>query len=424
MDGRAKSVPKQITEVGERLSARSGISELMDDLGAAMTGDQAGRVHMLGGGAPAAIPQAQSAWRDALQRLLGDPAQIDKVLGVYDAPAGSPAFRRQVAEHFKTTLGWPITAANVAVTPGGQSAFFQLFTLLGSAERPVTLPIAPEYIGYADQGWQAGLFRAHRPRIEEVGPHDFKYHVDFEALDLAGAGAVCLSRPTNPSGNVLTDAELDRLVTLARKSDVPLILDNAYGQPFPGAVFTPATPPAWDDSIIRVYSLSKLGLPGVRTGIVVATEEIARRVAAMTAVIGLANNNVGQAIVGPMLNSGALLRLCDVAIRPHYQRRALLAREMIDHAFGDAFPYRVHLTEGAFFLWLWLPELPIASRQLYERLKQRGVLVVPGEYFFYGLPEGDWPHRRQCVRITYSQSEGVVREGIHVIAELLRELHA
>ncbi len=80
---------------------------------------------------------------------------------------------------------------------------------------------------------------------------------------------------------------------------------------------------------------------------------------------------------------------------------------------------RVHKPEGAFFLWLWFEGLPISSQQLYERLKQRGVLVVPGHYFFPGL--GDpWRHREECVRMNYAPDDDAVRRGIRLIAEEVR----
>ncbi len=190
------------------------------------------------------------------------------------------------------------------------------------------------------------------------------------------------------------------------------------------AQFTEAKLPTWDEDLVMVFSLSKLGLPGARTAIVVAHEEIAERVAAMNAVIGLANNNIGQAIAGPLLKNREILRLSREVIQPFYRQRAKLALEVVAQEFGDGFPYRVHAAEGAFFLWIWFPELPISSRELYERLKQRNVLLVPGEYFFYGLPTDlDWPHRRQCVRITFSQSEETVVAGLRIIGEVLRQLH-
>jgi valine--pyruvate aminotransferase len=418
-----------ITDLGSRLSATSGIVELMEDLGQAMGGSHRGTMRMLGGGNPAAIPEVQQLWRRRLGEILANADECDRMLVNYDGPAGSPAFREIVAEAFRARLGWNIAPRNVAVTAGGQTAFFELFALFGGDaagdKRRILLPIAPEYIGYADQGLASGVFAAHRPRIELRGEHDFKYHVDFERLETeASLGAIAVSRPTNPSGNVLADEELARLRRFANDQGVPLILDNAYGLPFPTAMFTAAQLPPWDEDMVMVFSLSKVGLPGVRTAIVVAREEIIQRISSMTAVIGLANNNIGQAIVGPLLASGELLRLSEETIRPFYAEKSRLAREIVAQQFGERFPYRVHANEGAFFLWLWFPELQIPTRELYQRLKRRNVLVVPGEYFFYGLPPGeDWPHSRQCIRVTFSQAEKTVVEGLRVISDELAALH-
>ena len=80
-----------------------------------------------------------------------------------------------------------------------------------------------------------------------------------------------------------------------------------------------------------------------------------------------------------------------------------------------------HKPEGAFFLWLWLPDLPISSQELYQRLKAHGVLVVPGHHCFFGLNE-DWPHRHECIRISYVQEEQAVQTGMKKIAEVIREV--
>jgi valine--pyruvate aminotransferase len=321
-----------------------------------------------------------------------------------------------------------VTADHVAVTSGGQSAFFYLFNLLAGPRpdgfRRVLLPLVPEYIGYADQGVAESMFTARRPRIETIADRRFKYRVDFDALNVGDdIAAICVTRPTNPSGNVLTDEEVDRLARIARARQIPLIVDNAYGAPFPGAVFEDIRP-VWDPGMIFTFSLSKVGLPGLRTGIVVAEESLVRRIASMTAIIGLANGNVGQAVVRPMLESGELVQLSRDVIRPYYQERSRRAEAIVRAEFRDDFPYAIHRSEGAFFLWLWFPELPVTSRELYERLKARGVLIVPGEYFFYGLEgQAPWPHATQCVRMTFSQAPETIAAGIAIMADELRRLH-
>ena len=51
-----------------------------------------------------------------------------------------------------------------------------------------------------------------------------------------------------------------------------------------------------------------------------------------------------------------------------------------------------------------------------QRLKKRGVLIVPGDHFFPGLKE-DLPHKQQCIRINYSPDERTVTKAIKIIAD-------
>lgn len=130
-------------------------------------------------------------------------------------------------------------------------------------------PLAPEYIGYADSGLDEEMFVSVRPQIELLPEGQFKYHVDFDNLTIGDdIGMICVSRPTNPTSNVLTDEELVHLDELAQQHSIPLVIDNAYGVPFPGIIFSDATP-LWNANTILCMSLSKLGLPGSRCGIIV-----------------------------------------------------------------------------------------------------------------------------------------------------------
>jgi valine--pyruvate aminotransferase len=404
---------------GKKMAARSGIMELMDDLGTVTSGQV--DALMLGGGNPAAIPQMQAVWREELDALEKDGDKLDRMLCNYDAPQGNPRFLAAVADLFREQYGWDLSARNIAVTNSSQNAFFMLFNMLAGkrddgSHKQILLPLMPEYIGYADQGIDQDLFTSRRPRIEKMGAHSFKYHVDFDNLNLdEHIGAVCVSRPTNPTGNVLTDEEIARLADITRDAGIPLIIDNAYGAPFPGILFRDITP-FWDEHVILSLSLSKLGLPGTRTGIVVASEATIAALSAANAIISLANGNVGQTLVTPCIEDGRILELSRNCVRPFYESRMQQAMAWSEQFFDASLPWRLHVCEGALFLWLWCPDMPISSRELYERLKQRGVLVVSGSYFFYGLEE-DWQHQRECIRINYSQPEHIVREGLRIIGE-------
>jgi valine--pyruvate aminotransferase len=108
-------------------------------------------------------------------------------------------------------------------------------------------------------------------------------------------------------------------------------------------------------------------------------------------------------------------------VKPFYKQRAQNSVNAFRKALGDL-PYHIHKPEGAFFLWLWFEDLPISSQELYERLKKRGVLIVPGQHCFFGLEE-DWPHRHECIRVSYVQDEEQVQRGVEIIADEVRKAY-
>ena len=416
--------PRPLSKFGQNLCEGSGIGELMEDLGEALAGGK--DLLMLGGGQPAHIPEVDAVWRRRMEEIMSEPGLLEQVLGNYDVPAGSLKFREVLSEFFNDRYGWQTKPENFAITMGGQTAFFFLFNALAGVHedgtiKKILLPVLPEYIGYADQGVDASLFEAVPGKIEKTGRHRFKYRVNFEAIKPGPeTAAICVSRPTNPSGNVLTDPEIEQLRTIARKSGIPLIIDSAYGLPFPGILFREATP-VWDEGMILTLSLSKIGLPGTRTGIVIADEETCARVASMTSIVGLSNNNLGQEILRPLVQSGEILDLSEKTIRHFYEERSQQAQEWFGQYLPDDLAWFLHESEGALFLWLWLEGCPVPAKTLYELLKNRGVLVVPGSYFFFGEGEPS-QHAEECLRVSFAGPPKVVEEGIRRIGELLNEL--
>lgn len=410
----------KLSAFGRKFTSGAGITSLMEDLGNALaSGDD---MIMMGGGNPGHIPQVQERFSEILQSLAADQAAVRRLVGIYDPPQGEKQFIAGLADMLNAEYGWGLKPENIALTNGSQAAFFMLFNMFGGdydngTRKHILLPLAPEYIGYADAGIAPELFKAVRPDITFTDAHEFKYRVDFDAVEVtAETGAICVSRPTNPTGNVVTDDELARLEAMARAHDVPLIVDGAYGTPFPSLLFVEATP-HWNDQIVLCLSLSKLGLPAARTGIVIAAEPIIEALASVNAIMNLATGSFGAMVAEPLVRSGEILSLSRDVVCPFYKAKMERAVAVFTEAMGERCRWYIHKPEGAMFLWLWFPDLPISSLELYQRLKARGVLVVSGHYFFPGLPDDDWRHRHECLRVTYSQDDEQVARGLRIIAE-------
>ncbi|EIA3186328.1 TPA: valine--pyruvate transaminase [Vibrio parahaemolyticus] len=406
----------QFSKFGEKFNQYSGITQLMDDLN---DGLRTPGAIMLGGGNPAAIPAMLDYFHQASEEMLAS-GELVAALTNYDGPQGKDVFVKALAQLFRETYGWDISEKNISLTNGSQSGFFYLFNLFAGQQpdgshKKVLLPIAPEYIGYGDAGIDEDIFVSYHPEIELLDNGLFKYHVDFEKLTVDDSvAAICASRPTNPTGNVLTDEEVRKLDKLARENNIPLIIDNAYGLPFPNIIFEDVEP-FWNENTILCMSLSKLGLPGVRCGIVIASEEITQALTNMNGIISLAPGSVGPALANHIITKGDLLKLSSEVIKPFYKQKSQRAVELLQQAITDK-RLRIHKPEGAIFLWLWFDELPITTMELYQRLKARGVLIVPGEYFFIGQKD-EWDHAHQCLRMNYVQDDEMMQKGIAIIAE-------
>lgn len=412
----------EVSRFGRKIAETSGIGQLMEDLGIAYS--EGRNILMLGGGNPGHIPKVQQCFRSSMEKLMQNGAEFERAIGNYDPPGGNREFIEAVSALLRSELGWDIGPENVALTNGSQTAFFILFNIFagafeGRAGRKILFPLAPEYIGYCDVGLEEDMFVANKPQIEHIDDHVFKYHVDFDKINITDEiGAICVSRPTNPTGNVLTDAEIERLNELACANDIPLIIDNAYGMPFPNIIFTEAKA-IWNEHTIFCMSLSKLGLPALRTGIVIANEEVITMVSRMNAVMSLAPGSMGAAIATDLVRTGEIINLSRNVITPYYQQKARATLELV-YKEMDGTDFHVHKPEGAFFLWLWFPNLPITNSELYQRLKARGVLIVPGHYFFPGIKE-KWQHKNECIRVNYSQNAKTVADGIKIIADEVKQ---
>jgi valine--pyruvate aminotransferase len=416
------------SKFGTKFTQPNGITQLMDDLGKA---NQSGNpdIIMLGGGNPALIPESHAVFVKELEKLIAS-SEVDNMMGLYDGPEGDDNFRKAMASLLSDHYGWELTEKNISLSNGSQSSFFSLFNLL-AGEMPdgsthqILFPLAPEYVGYADQGLSDDMFVSIKPDIHVYeDAKQFKYQIDIEALELKlenernTIGAICVSRPTNPTGNVITDDELAQLNVLAKQYEIPIIIDNAYGHPFPGSIYTDAKL-TWNSNTILCMSLSKLGLPGLRTGIVIANEDIIQAMGRISGIMTLAPNSVGPSLLLRLMKDKELMALSNKVIKPYYQKKSETAIALFNEIFADL-PVYLHKLEGAFFMWLWFKDLGIKCEALYEELKKQDVYIIPGHNFFIGIDDS-WEHKHQCIRINYAKDEAVLRKGLEAVKAALEK---
>jgi valine--pyruvate aminotransferase len=416
-----------LSQIGNQMSNLTGVRAIMKDIQETLAAKKDQEFINLSAGNPVILPEIEQMWRDYTYELLDSP-DYGEVVCRYGSSQGYQPLIDAVVTDFNHRYGLKLTAKNVLITPGSQSLYFYAMNAFGGQTatgkmKQVVLPLSPDYTGYGGMAIAPDSVFAYQPTLDiDASNHSFKYRPDFSQLEInEDTGAVLFSRPCNPTGNVLTDEEVQKITTLAANYDVPVLIDSAYAPPFPALNFTEMTP-IFGENIVHCMSLSKAGLPGERIGIALGSEKFVGVLESFQTNMCLHSSRYGQAIAAKAIASGRLANLATTVIRPYYQQKFAVLAAGLTKFMPKDLPWFLHRGEGAIFGWMWFQDLPITDWELYQALKQVGIIVVPGNSFFPGLRE-DWAHKQQCIRISLTASDEDITIAMERLAKVVTAVY-
>jgi aspartate/methionine/tyrosine aminotransferase len=339
-----------------------------------------------------------------VRELVDDPTLVEELLTTelnYPQTNGIVELREHIAALYPGA-----TPDNVLVTVGcAEANFITLQTLLAPGDEiVVVLPNYMQIWGIAhNYGMQLKPFHLK----EELG-----WAPDLDELNVVVSEStklIAVCNPNNPTGYILTEAEMDGIVATAARVGAWLLADEVYS----GAerLTDTQTPTFWSryDKVLAMNSLSKAyGLPGLRIGWVVAP---------MDAVDEIWARHEYTTIDTTMLSN----KLAAIALSPQVRPRLIQrTRDYIRRGFPILDGW-LESHEGTFSL---IPpraaaiafaryHLDVNSTELVERLlREKSVFIVPGDHF--GLDH--------YLRISFGLPPDYLRAGLNRIHELIVEL--
>ncbi len=190
--------------------------------------------------------------------LISDLAiKLDGLVLMYGDHYGKPELRKLIADEHPN-----LKPDDVLMTVGAAAALFIVSTsLLQPADR--LLVAFPNYATNIETPRQMGCeMDFYQMKFEDC----FRINVDDIISRITPqTRLVSLTCPHNPTGSMITEAELNRLITAIEAKGCHLLFDETYREMSFGAVLPPAA--ALSPNVISVSSLSKTyGLPGIRMG--------------------------------------------------------------------------------------------------------------------------------------------------------------
>jgi valine--pyruvate aminotransferase len=416
-----------LTKIGAQMSNLTGVRAIMKDIIETLRAGAGQEFINLSAGNPLILPEVEQLWRDCTAELLAS-SEYGEVVCRYGSSQGYAPFIEAVVNDFNRRYGLSLTEQNILITPGSQTLYFYAANAFGGITsngelKQVVLPLSPDYTGYGGVALSPESLIAYKPTLDiDAAAHRFKYRPDFSQLSInETTGCVIFSRPCNPTGNVLTDEEVNKIATLAAPHDIPVLVDSAYAPPFPALNFTEMTP-IFGGNIIHCMSLSKAGLPGERIGIAIGDAQVIQVLECFQTNMCIHPSRYGQAIASRAITSGKLAHISETVIRSFYQNKFTVLESTLDATMPQDLPWFLHHGEGAIFAWLWLKDLPMTDWEFYQLLKKVGVIVVPGSSFFPGLRE-DWQHKHECIRISLTGSDEEITTAMKRLAKVAEEVY-
>lgn len=342
-------------------------------------------------GPPAMLARAQQAIREGLNQ--------------YPPGPGLPILREAITAHQAKRYGLAYDpAAEVLVTVGATEAITAAILALCEPGDEV-LVFEPYYDSYGAAIALAGAVR--RPvTLRPDGPGG---RFTFDPAELRAAltrrtRLLLLNSPHNPTGTVLTPAELAEVAAVCREHDLIAVTDEVYEHlTYDGAEHLPLA--ALDGMRERTVSISSAGktfsVTGWKTGWVCAPPELVRAVLTVKQFLTFTANGPFQAAVAYALEHEQ--DWVESSRLSHQERRDLLATGL------EALGLTVHRPAGTYFIQTDVRSLGFDDGTAFARSLPRaaGVAAIPTAAF-YDHPDAGRPY----VRFAFCKRPEVLAEGV------------
>ncbi len=359
----------------------------------------------------AAVPHSAFLPLRALQRSLGKAARSYPQHANYCFPPGLPELQEQIARRMLMT-GGAVNPDDIVITDGCQEAVALSLRAVAKPGDVIAIE-SPTFYGLLQVIDSLGM------KALEI-PTDSQHGISLAALQMAVEQwpvKACVTIPnfSNPLGTLLSDANKQALVLLARKHRFALIEDDLYGDlsfagDRPRSLKSFANDP--QDQVFYCSSFTKTVSPGLRCGWVHAPLASTERIMYLKHVTNLATSSMSQMALADYLAQGTHERYLH-QVQAQYRQQV----GMFSQAISKYFPPGTRVTQpvGGFVLWVEFDPC-IDTLALTHRAIEHKISIVPGQIFSASQKY------RNCIRLNCAQPWSPRLEG--ALIELGRQVHA
>ena len=222
----------------------------------------------------------------------------------------------------------------------------------------------------------------------------------------------------NPTGISYSLEKKKKLIELAEKYDFYIIEDDYLSELMYDKEFEYITFKSLDkhDRVIYIKSFSKIFLPGIRIGYMIAPKIFKESMLTSKINTDIATSSLMQRVLEIYISKG-LWRENIYNLSREYRSRYKLMKKAMELELSDKVSFIT--PGGGLTFYLTLKNTDINSKELFFKLRERGVYITPGVLFYNKMQEGE-----NTLRLSFSQTnEEKILKGIKIIKEEINKCH-
>lgn len=318
---------------------------------------------------------------------------------------GIPELRDAVAETIKQELGFKPRREQILITPANAVIYFLIRCVVNPGEEVIYPdPGFPTY--YAAISF-TGVKGVPVPLREEnhfrMPPDEIRKRIGKKTR------LIIINSPSNPTGAVMTEEEIDEVAGIAQEAEVYLLSDETYGKMTYGvAHHSPSVKDRCQERTILLNSFSKAySMTGWRLGYAIGPEEVIAKMGLLLQTI--------ISCVPPFIQYGGIAALSDSDFTLDMMQHLRGLRDTVVLGLNSLPGVTCLAPEAAFYAFPNITRTGLASQQFADIMLERaGIALLPGTNFGnYG--EG-------YVRLSYATSRESINEAIEKMGGVLNAL--
>jgi len=352
---------------------------------------------------------------DSVKRIMD---KKGRVALQYGPTEGLPELKDEFIKFLEKEEGIKVKHENLLVTTASQQALDIVGRLFIDASDPIIVEL-PSYMGglqvFKSYGCdfvgvrmtEDGIITTElEEKLKWLKNQDEHYKFVYIVPDFQ-----------NPSGVTLSEKKRKRVVELSEEYNVIVVEDSPYRQirfegKAPNMIYKMDKETKKTDNIISIFTISKTFAPGLRIGMILANEQIIKKMVILKQSLDLCTSSLNQLIAADFFATGEFYRHIEKVKKVYKEKKdAMLA------CLERYMPEGVTWTkpEGGLFLWVKLPEHISADDMFEEAIKENVAYVIGSAFHIDGSG-------KNTMRLNFSYPTLYeIEEGIKRLARVVKK---